>query len=79
MIRFKYIVVDFDGEESAILFSHKIPHDTIASPFTRAFVLSAGFVGYNSKRGWYTTGKSLSLGLESREEDSQLLNIGIKS
>jgi hypothetical protein len=61
----KYIVIPYKGLEVPIVFPDVIQHDL----FTFLHPISAGFTFRNG----VAVGKSISLGLKSREEDTALL------
>lgn len=69
----KYVVVEYDTEEVAILLPFYVSHDSI---FPREKVVSAGFykVSYTEEGiNVEAFGKSTSLNKTSREEDSFLI------
>ncbi|RDJ35729.1 MAG: hypothetical protein DWQ19_13000 [Crenarchaeota archaeon] len=69
----KYIVIEHYGAELPIIFHHVVEHAMVARGFR---VLSAGFVDITN--GVSVWGKSQSLGMESREEDKQLIERMLK-
>lgn len=80
----KYIVVRIDdqfdsnrGEEFAIVFPKELTHRDVARVHRvgQNVVISAGFCSRNKLTGeWSAYGRSESLGMESRPEDSVVLN-----
>lgn len=70
----KYVVVvDNNGEESAIVFSESINHNTICN--RNGPIISAGFCAYGDlTKEWRAFGESITLHKKSRPEDSKLVN-----
>lgn len=69
----KYIVSQArDGTKTAHVFSESTPHDIFASRHGLNPV-SAGFCERISTGAWQAYGESLSLGIQSAEGDSELL------
>ena len=69
----KYVVIDMGISDAMFVFPDWLSHDDVASrlqfgKLDKANIVSAGFVK-NGQR----TGKSISLGVESRKEDTLLL------
>lgn len=71
----KYIIVDDDHLEVGIIFPNCISHDNVR---TRGLVVSAGFcsIGEDDVVAY---GHSVSLRLESRPQDSEVLTRCFKS
>lgn len=69
----KYIIMrGAFGEEKAVIFDELMSHD-----FFKGFAISAGFVAFSKTKDGkievFAYGKSDSLNLESRKEDSDLI------
>lgn len=79
MDRTKYIVVEFNGLETPILFPAHVGHDDMARSLgiTADDVVSAGFVHIYPLRGdclvVKAIGESITLKVASREEDADLI------
>ncbi len=80
IMKSKYIIFDNGTFEYPIVFSPLIEHDTVKSP---GKAVAAGFCICELQCGaeiksmkivWDTWGKSISLDLKSRPEDSKILN-----
>jgi len=69
---FKYIMVEQNELDCPVLFPPWIEHDNMALKF-RGKVLSAGFVAQNDLGEIYTHGKSTSLKVSSRPEDTEII------
>ncbi len=72
----KYIIIKISAFEVAILFEGVISHDDFLRSFSKDRIVSAGFfqvITKDSKLSVSTYGKSVSLGLKSREEDKRLV------
>ena len=70
----KYVIIEWQGHEVGIIFSHLIPHKKMGGGRAR----SAGFCGIHEGR-IHTWGDSESLGtngvpLASRPQDAKILN-----
>jgi len=72
-MKMKYIIFDSDGIEVPILFPEIIQHVDIAAKLYRMKPVSAGFV-QTTPVGLLAYGYSTSLHLESRLEDSKIIN-----
>ena len=84
MFEGKYIIIDLDGSGfrgTPILFHNMISHDTFLSIYKKDRIMSAGFFMVGAEPSekddkdisvsvW---GKSVTLGIKSREEDSELI------
>lgn len=69
----KYIMYDRGGIETPILFPQFIEHDNMAIMIVpKGKLISAGFVKLLDGKA-HVSGKSISLGLLSREEDSEII------
>jgi hypothetical protein len=69
----KYIVVGVGNLEVPIIFPETLNHSEVARPFKN--VISAGFCSIPDRESEYSVwGKSVSLGIESREKDAELLD-----
>lgn len=82
MARGKYIVVEIDGVEHAIVFDAALVHKHVAQCFLRldATIVSAGFVevdGYREDVNVQTGGHSVSLSMGSRPSDYQLIECAL--
>lgn len=69
----KYIIIERDGIEAPLVFSRFLQHEHMAQ-FTGGNVLSAGFCKLDSLGRWVTDGESVSLKLNVRPQDAQILN-----
>ena len=65
----KYIIIDDGGLEVPVIFPPHWDHAQTAQKFPGRDVISAGFVKRDGSGYLYVTGKSVSLGLESRPDD----------
>ena len=65
----KYVINDYSGIETPIIFPDWVSHDTYGNFNT----ISAGFVRFNSPTDIVTFGKSTSLGKQSRNEDANII------
>lgn len=72
MSSMKYIVVDTGLVDAIIIFPDVIQHNTFAESFP--YIVSAGFITMSPKGVYTCYGKSYSLGIGSREIDSQIAN-----
>ena len=68
----KYIILDDNGMDVPIIFPVFWHHDRVAGRFSQE-VISAGFLKRNDKGELYTSGKSISLNVSSREEDLDII------
>ena len=68
----KYIITT---SEIPILISEAMNHKDI---YPKHWIISAGFFDYDSNNGFKCYGKSESLNINSRTEDSDVLNIFFK-
>lgn len=68
----KYIVVVVDGIEMPVLFPWLMTHASMSLRFS-GHTVSAGFVAFDDGK-LLAYGESVGLDLESREEDTQLIN-----
>jgi hypothetical protein len=68
----KYIIFDDGMMEQPIMFSCYLQHGSVAMRFNWK-VVSAGFVALNNDQ-FHAYGKSVSLGVVSRPEDSKIIN-----
>ena len=69
MQNLKYIVAKVEGLEQIVIFSPTFVHSEMARKVGGP-VLGAGFVHWEAQECY---GQSISLGIESREEDTNLL------
>lgn len=68
----KYIIFDSNGLEIPVIFSPLISHEEIKYGFNKP--ISAGFCSFSAFEGKvFCFGKSVSLKLNSRPEDSEIL------
>lgn len=67
-IKHKYIIIDNDLAEIAIIFPSLIQHHCVSIGFDN--VVAAGYVNTTT---WECWGESASLGITSRPEDSEIL------
>lgn len=70
----KYIIVEDSGIENAVVFNSILSHADVGFRYART-VVSAGFCYLPDKFNWYVTcyGKSITLGIESRDEDAEII------
>ena len=69
----KYIIVELGGMEVPLVFSRFLPHEDVALSIPNK-VCSAGFCELSSRGTWITSGVSVSLNLNAREQDAKILN-----
>lgn len=68
----KYIIFERDGLEFPVLFpNHWVNHKEIVDKLGKP--ISAGFFSIYSETEIYVSGKSVSMNLNSRPEDSQII------
>ena len=71
----KYIIVEDHGLEVPIVFCPLLQHKDVAKPYSK--VISAGFCSVhkdiNDVTNWKCWGESISLKLDSRPEDEEVL------
>lgn len=72
MKKMKYIIVDNGQWEAPVIFDEATQHYTMAQNVFGE-VVAAGFVVFRPE-GLECYGESISLGIESRPEDSKLIN-----
>lgn len=70
-MQLKYIIIEQAGVEIPIVFPELLPHEVVAG---RSRVKSAGFCELDAEAQWQAGGKSVSLGLNSRPQDTEILN-----
>lgn len=80
----KYVIFDIDGLEQPIVFPELITHRDLAmrirgEPVSAGFVVLTtttveGTIEPKAEAGYYCYGRSESLNLDSRPEDSDILN-----
>ena len=75
----KYIIVKMEGMEVPLIFSSFLSHEAVAMTKQNE-ILSAGYCEMNTVGKWITSGQSVSLKLNSRPQDAEILNtqLGIK-
>jgi hypothetical protein len=73
----KYIIIDSEGIEVAVIFDELLKHDQVGAGHK---VVSAGQVNLNAggTTGPTTYGKSVGLGLKPRPEDEDLIEAAIQ-
>lgn len=72
-MKFKYIIVELDEMELPLIFSPFLSHGDIS--ITRGnSVKSAGYCELDGAGKWITSGQSVSLQLNARPQDSDILN-----
>jgi|SRR5580698_3908005 hypothetical protein len=69
----KYLIVGIGGMEVPLVFSPFLQHEDVALA-VRNPVHSAGFCELDSTGKWITSGKSVSLELDARQNDAAILN-----
>ena len=72
----KYIIVENTGIENAIVFNSILSHEDVGGRFRlNRTVISAGFCYLPDELNEHvsTYGKSTTLGIESREEDAEII------
>lgn len=67
----KYVVLDYQGFDTIFMFPGFIGHSDFVGSFINPVVISAGFIEFYDNNVT-TYGKSVSLGIGSRPEDSKL-------
>lgn len=75
----KYIIVKKEDMEVPLIFSSFLSHETVATAGQNG-ILSAGYCALNAAGKWIAGGQSVSLKLNSRPQDAEILNtqLGIK-
>lgn len=71
MQKMKYIVFDTGLFDGIVVFPEAVSHDHMQVP---GDPLSAGFIRLDPEQGWVCSGRSVSLDLDSRPEDSEIAN-----
>ena len=77
----KYIIVEHSGCQLPILFSSILEHSSFLDSFHKKSIISAGFFGVGSEPcdkddkdiGVSVWGRSITLKLESRKEEAELI------
>ncbi|HEY1786774.1 MAG TPA: hypothetical protein VGJ73_01395 [Verrucomicrobiae bacterium] len=69
----KYIIVELKGMEVPLVFSSFLQHEDVALAI-RNKVHSAGHCELNSAGKWIAGGESVSLKLDARQRDAEILN-----
>jgi hypothetical protein len=72
-VKSKYVIIEVDGVEMPLIFSRLLSHENVALALC-ASVHSAGYCELDITGKWTTGGQSVSLELDSRPEDAELLN-----
>jgi hypothetical protein len=72
-VKSKYIIVELEGMEVPLVFSRFLQHEDVAGAIPNK-VCSAGFCELSSVGIWITSGVSVSLNLDAREQDAKILN-----
>ncbi len=73
----KYIIFDQNGLELPVVFPEMIGHDSMKNVFGNCPVVSAGFCRFHAQDVGVVIacwGESVSLGVKSRLEDSEVLS-----
>lgn len=75
----KYIIVEMEGMELPLVFSSFMSHEDVVM-FARDKIQSAGFCELDAAGKWVASGQSLSLRLDARPQDAEILNeqLGVK-
>ena len=71
IMKSKFIIIEHAGTEVPLVFSPLLLHETVAENHN---VTSAGFCGLDADGKWVVGGKSSSLKLNARPQDSKILN-----
>ena len=69
----KYIIVELEGMEVPLVFSRFLQHEGVAGAIPNK-VCSAGFCELGPNGKWITSGESVSLNLDARQQDAKILN-----
>jgi hypothetical protein len=67
----KYIIIKHAGVEVPLIFSQLLMHKVVAG---KSRTKSAGFCELNATGKWIATGGSVSLKLNARPQDAEILN-----
>lgn len=67
----KYIIIQRSGIEVPVVFSEHLIHEEVAG---KSKVKSAGFCQLDAAGKWVVGGNSVSLKLNARPEDAEILN-----
>jgi hypothetical protein len=78
MAEMKYIIVDIDGLEIPIIFGNILVHKLVAGRMPHRGVISAGFISYDKINGIQAYGKSTTLKVSSRPEDTDIIRRNIE-
>jgi hypothetical protein len=70
IMKLKYVIVEHDGMDAAMVFSPLLSHQDVAE---RSKIKSAGFCELDINRRWIIHGGSVSIGCRSRPEDVEIL------
>ena len=67
----KYLIIDCNGIECSVVFSHLFTHNQFGLGKN---VISGGFCYRNQHGSYQVYGKSVSMNVESRPEDARILD-----
>jgi hypothetical protein len=70
----KYIIVETDGMEFPLIFSSFLSHEDVVSAL-RHKIRAAGYCELDAAGKWVTGGQSVSLELNARPQDAEILNL----
>jgi hypothetical protein len=75
----KYIIVEMEGMELPLIFSPFLTHEHVAMS-VKDQIQSAGYCELDAAGKWVASGQSVSLKLNARPQDAEILNsqLGIK-
>ena len=71
IVKSKYVIFEYDGEEAVVVFSPFIQHLEMAGDYK---IKSAGFCELNVDGRWMVSGASESLECRSKPQDVEILN-----
>jgi hypothetical protein len=69
----KYIIIELDGMEVPLVFPRFLLHEAVAMSVNNT-ICSAGFCELSSGGKWIAGGQSISLNLNARPQDAEILN-----
>lgn len=69
----KYVIIEVDGMEVPLIFSRMLSHEVVATALLPS-VHAAGYCELDAAGKWTTSGQSVSLKLDSRPQDAEILN-----
>jgi len=72
-VKSKYIIIELDGMEVPLIFSSFLSHEVVAGAGSNK-IQSAGYCELDSAGKWVASGQSVSLKLNARPQDADILN-----